>query len=75
MILLDCQMPEMDGFETVRKIRDMQSANSSIPVLACTAHVRDEEKARCLEAGMSGLLLKPMKEKELIEALQSNLKY
>jgi len=74
LILLDCQMPEMNGFEVVGKIRKMQSTNASIPVLAYTAHVREEEKRRCLEAGMTGLLLKPMKEKELIEALQSNLK-
>ena len=73
LILLDCQMPEMNGFEVVGKIRKMQSTNASIPVLAYTAHVREEEKRRCLEAGMTGLLLKPMKERELIDALEGNL--
>lgn len=73
LILLDCQMPEMNGFEVVGKIRKMQSTNASIPVLAYTAHVLEEEKRRCLEAGMTGLLLKPMKERELIDALEGNL--
>lgn len=58
-VLLDLQMPEMDGYETARRIRRLRSADG-LPVLAMTAHVMREERERCLAAGMQDHLAKPI---------------
>jgi len=63
LILMDCEMPNMNGYEASRKIRDWESAHnvSAIPIFALTAHVLDGNTKLCLDAGMNGKLLKPVK--------------
>ena len=64
-ILMDCQMPVMDGFEATRQIRAMADFEDS-PIIAVTANVSEEDQQRCREAGMSDYLTKPANP-ELIE--------
>ncbi len=59
-ILMDCQMPIMDGYEATRKIRQ-QEKYKQLPVIAVTANVSEEDQKRCYEAGMSEFLAKPIK--------------
>jgi len=63
-VLLDCQMPVMDGFATCRALRALPGC-SDIPVLAITAHSHSGDRERCLAAGMSDYLAKPVKFDEL----------
>ena len=59
-VLLDCQMPVMDGFATCRAICALPGC-SELPVLAITAHSHSGDRERCLAAGMSDYLAKPVK--------------
>ena len=59
LILMDMQMPRMDGLAATRRIRQMSSA-LGIPIIALTANAFDEDKTRCLEAGMSDFMTKPI---------------
>lgn len=63
-VLLDCQMPIMDGFATCRAIRALPQGGE-LPVLAITAHSHSGDRERCLAAGMSDYLAKPVKFEEL----------
>lgn len=63
-VLLDCQMPVMDGFATCRALRGMPTY-ADLPVLAITAHSHSGDRERCLAAGMSDYLAKPVKFEEL----------
>ncbi|MGH7747789.1 MAG: response regulator, partial [Candidatus Dormibacteria bacterium] len=58
MIFMDCQMPEMDGFETTRAIRGAEHG-SRIPIVALTANAREEDRRACIEAGMDDHVAKP----------------
>jgi PAS domain S-box-containing protein len=69
VILMDCQMPNLDGLEATKRIRDGDSKHSRIPIVALTANAFPEDKARCLEAGMNGFLTKPIREIQLARAL------
>ncbi len=71
LILMDVQMPEMDGFEATRAIRKMidEEEIEPVPVLALTANAMKGDKEKCIEAGMSDFLTKPMRKQQLIEAL------
>lgn len=71
LILMDIQMPEMDGFETVYELRNTLKLNT--PVVAMTAHTLPGEKEKCLEAGMNDYLPKPLIENELIAVLNKFL--
>lgn len=72
LVLMDVQMPEMDGFEATRHIRNPQSAvlNHEIPVIAMTAYAMKGDKERCMEAGMDDYISKPVSFKSLMETLQ-----
>ncbi len=60
LILMDCHMPEMDGFETTLHIRKNENKDRHIPVIALTASILPEEKSRCFEVGMDDYLTKPL---------------
>lgn len=77
LVLMDIQMPEMDGFETTKIIRDPDSSvmDHHIPIIALTAHAMKEDQQRCLSAGMDDYLLKPFKQEELLKAIHRNLRF
>jgi two-component system, sensor histidine kinase and response regulator len=71
-ILMDVQMPEMDGFEVTAAIREKErSRGGHIPIIAMTAHALKGDQERCLSAGMDGYVSKPIRIKELIAAIES----
>lgn len=75
LILMDIQMPVMDGLTATKKIRDMDiSSAKSVPIYSMTANAYDEDKNDCLEAGMNGYILKPIDINNLYEVMnrQSN---
>ncbi len=67
LVLMDCQMPDMDGYETTRHIREGEAGAEwqAIPIVALTANVLAPDKQRCLDAGMDGYLGKPIQIEEL----------
>src|SRR2546430_4071342 len=69
VILMDIQMPEMDGFEATEKIRALPQGRT-LPIIALTAHALSGERERCLERGMSGYLAKPFKAHDLFAAVE-----
>jgi signal transduction histidine kinase/ActR/RegA family two-component response regulator len=68
-ILMDCQMPEMDGFEVTARIRQMEGGISSTPIIALTANALPGDRERCLEAGMDDYIPKPLQMARLAEVL------
>ena len=75
LILMDCQMPELDGYDTTREIRRREAANDEarIPIVAMTAAATDEIRGRCLEAGMDDYMSKPLADEELDRTLRRGL--
>ena len=68
LILMDCQMPKMDGFEATRQLRDAPNSRN-IPIVALTANVQKSDRERCIESGMDDFLPKPFEFKDLISML------
>lgn len=72
LILMDVQMPEVDGLQATTAIRDIEAATGRhVPILAMTAHALAGDRERCLAAGMDGYLAKPIRLHELLQAIQS----
>ncbi len=75
MVLMDIQMPEMDGFETTRQIRRSQNRYRTIPIVAMTAHAMQGDQERCIEAGMNDYIAKPVNPNELHEKVEEWISY
>ena len=69
LVLMDCQMPELDGYEATRQLRATEDAERRTPVVAMTAHALAGDRARCLEAGMDDYLAKPVRGEDLDRVL------
>ncbi len=75
VVLMDVQMPEMDGFEATRRIRALeQETGDRVPIIAMTAHAMKGDRERCLEVGMDGYISKPLQPNELFEAVEKYVK-
>jgi CheY-like chemotaxis protein len=71
LVLMDIQMPELDGIETTKRIREREAAEAAArtPILALTANTLVEDRYTCFEAGMDGFLVKPLDREKLADAL------
>jgi PAS domain S-box-containing protein len=71
LVLMDCQMPEVDGFEATRRIRTSESAtlNPKVPIIAMTANAMQGDMKACLDAGMDDYIAKPISSKALMEKI------
>src|ERR1035438_69942 len=72
LVLMDCQLPEMDGYEATRRIRQPDTAvrNHDIPIIATTAHALAGDRERCMDAGMNGYVSKPLRHEALEQAIE-----
>jgi two-component system sensor histidine kinase/response regulator len=70
LILMDVQMPEMDGFEATKAIRQRKDERRNIPILAMTAHAMKGDRERCLGAGMDDYVSKPIEPQELLNTVK-----
>ena len=74
LILMDIQMPKMDGYEATRQIRQLADRQiAAIPIVAMTANAFEEDRQSALDAGMNGHIAKPIKNSELFEILKTVL--
>jgi PAS domain S-box-containing protein len=70
LVIMDCQMPELDGFEATRRIRGLSGPRASVPIVALTANAMQGDRERCLDVGMNDYVTKPVDVKRLSAALQ-----
>ena len=70
LVFMDCQMPVMDGIEATKNIRNSKSSYSNIPIIALTASAVEGDEQTCLNAGMNGYLAKPVRVKQIQQAIQ-----
>jgi len=74
IVLMDVQMPEMDGLEVTRTVRERESqTDGHIPIVAITAFAFREDMERCLQAGMDGYISKPIRKEELFDTISEKL--
>ena len=68
-VLMDCQMPQMDGYEATRRIRKMEQDGRHLPIIAMTAHSQERDEERCRAAGMDDYMTKPLRLHTLVSML------
>lgn len=73
VVMLDCQMPVMDGYTAAREIRKLSGPAAKVPIVAMTAHAMTGDREKCIEAGMNEYISKPVKKEALIEVLSRTL--
>ena len=76
LIFMDCQMPRMDGYEAstrIRRMEDSSNAESRIPIIALTANAMQGDREKCMDAGMSDYVAKPVKKETLLEMMRRYL--
>jgi signal transduction histidine kinase/CheY-like chemotaxis protein/HPt (histidine-containing phosphotransfer) domain-containing protein len=74
LIFMDCQMPVLDGYQATQKIRDWEinqhQQTTQTPIIALTAHALDNDREKCLDAGMSDYVCKPFRKQHILDTLQ-----
>jgi len=73
LLLSDVQMPEVDGLELARRIRAAEEPDRRLPIIAMTAHAFEEDRRRCLDAGMDDYVTKPIGREELDRVIRRQL--
>ena len=74
LILMNIQMPHMNGYEATKNIRGLPDGRCRIPIIAMTANAFEEDRKRAIESGMNGYVTKPIKIEELISTIKKILK-
>jgi CheY-like chemotaxis protein len=69
LVLMDCQMPIMDGYEATARIRTSSTTNAKVPIVAVTANVAANDRQRCMEVGMNDYITKPVNQQVLRQKL------
>jgi PAS domain S-box-containing protein len=70
LVLMDVQMPVMDGLEATRRIRRRKNSRQTVPIIAMTAHALDKDREQCLTAGMNDYMTKPFSREALVDMLE-----
>ena len=70
LILMDCQMPDMDGYQATAAIRKREGKGRHVPIVALTANAMEGDRERCLQTGMDDYVSKPIEPKTLLATLQ-----